>query len=450
MTVLKKTLSLLLAVCLALGSVLSAPALADGFTDVPAGAWYAADVRAVTSLGLFRGASVTDFSPDTSMTRGMFITALGRYAGVDPKAVICVGTVTGDSVNVRESPNTSAKIVVVLMKDSAVDVLGLESGWYQVRAGGSTGYVRADLLSAPCANFTDVDYGAYYGPYVQWAYSLGIIQGVSDSLFNPGASITRGQILTILSSYARANQLSLPGDLTALLFTDPNNLDLGSAATRAQAAALLHRFVTAAGGYTGYNLFGNVVHKSAAVADSYFDDACFIGNSMVTGMKQNFSLPSADFFNLDGATAAGILAYDQFPGTLSDALARRGYGKVYLMLGSNDLSQDAAKADTFYSSICALIDMVRAKQPAAIIYLISILPVSEDLRSQNINRDSVLAFNAKLMRASLDKTVYYLDAFAAFADANGCLPASACKSDGIQLLPAQYPALKDYLKTHTA
>jgi len=466
-TVLKKALSFVLAACLTLSfAALAVPASAAGFADVPVGAWYAADVQAVTSLGLFQGTSATAFSPNASMTRGMFVTALGRYAGVDPKAAACVGTVTGDGVNVREAPNTGAKVAVVLMRGSAVDVLGLENGWYQVRVGDKQGYIRADLLSARYAKFADVDYGAYYGPYVQWAFSIGIVHGISDDRFDPAGNITRGQSLSILSAYAKANCPNLPEDLTNLLFTDANNLNLGDTTTRAQAAALLHRFITAAGSpapspspsptpdtsaYTGYGLFGNVVPKSAAVSDSYFDDACFIGHSIVNGMKLYFSLPNADYYSSDGVSAGGILAYDQFPGTLADILSKRSYGKVYIMLGINEIGPGDAKANNFYNNICAVVDLIEAKQPSAVIYLISILPVSKSRSdsSENFTRDNVIAFNAKQMQASLDKNVYYLDAFGAVADANGYFPASDCAADGIHPVKAEYAVLKDYLKTHT-
>ena len=180
----KKAFSLILAACLVLALIPAAPA---------------------------RAAS------GTAMTRGMFVEALGRWAGVDPETVPCVGVVTGDSVNVREAPGTDAKIALILMKGSAVSVLGLSDGWYRVRAGNIGGCIRADLLSARCAKFTDVDYGSDCGPYVQWAFALGLVRGVSDDRFDPDGAITQSQISAILSAYARATRRNLPDDLAQTL-----------------------------------------------------------------------------------------------------------------------------------------------------------------------------------------------------------------------------------------
>lgn len=54
------------------------------FTDVPQGSWYYDAVQYVRVNGLFNGTSKTIFAPNGSMTRGMFVTVLGRMAGVAP------------------------------------------------------------------------------------------------------------------------------------------------------------------------------------------------------------------------------------------------------------------------------------------------------------------------------------------------------------------------------
>ena len=69
-------LVMLLVVVLLLGAV---PAAAfAGFADVPADAWYAPAVQTCAEKGLFQGTSPTTFSPELSVTRGMFVTVLGR------------------------------------------------------------------------------------------------------------------------------------------------------------------------------------------------------------------------------------------------------------------------------------------------------------------------------------------------------------------------------------
>lgn len=51
------------------------------------------------------------------------------------------------SVNLREQPNTSAKVLTTLKNGSTVSVMGVFSGWYKVSFNGRTGYVHPDYLT---------------------------------------------------------------------------------------------------------------------------------------------------------------------------------------------------------------------------------------------------------------------------------------------------------------
>ena len=53
---------------------------ANPFEDVKQGSWYYDAVQYVRVNGLFYGTSETAFTPDGTMTRGMFVTVLGRMA----------------------------------------------------------------------------------------------------------------------------------------------------------------------------------------------------------------------------------------------------------------------------------------------------------------------------------------------------------------------------------
>lgn len=139
-------LVMLLAVVLLLGAV---PAAAfAGFADVPADAWYAPAVQTCTERGLFQGTSPTTFSPDLSMTRGMFVTVLGRMENIDP-------------------------------------------------------------TQADASGFMDVPEDAYYAGYVGWAARSGIVAGVSDSVFEPERGISRQEICTIVHRYLVWKDVSL-------------------------------------------------------------------------------------------------------------------------------------------------------------------------------------------------------------------------------------------------
>ena len=175
------------------------------FTDVSTSDWFYDDVAFVYENGLFSGTDSRSFSPNASMTRAMLVTVLYRLEG-EP-------TVTGRS------------------------------------------------------SFTDVRSGAYYEKSVIWAAANGIVTGTDSTSFSPDAKVTREQLAAILYRYAQYRKLDTDASAKLNSFTDAGSVSayaseaLGWAvseglingasgklmpkgdATRAQVAAILHRFV---------------------------------------------------------------------------------------------------------------------------------------------------------------------------------------------------------------
>lgn len=487
----RKKLSFLLAILLMIPGL---DIQASAFSDVSPSAWYAGAVDYAVTSGLFQGTGTDTFSPDGTMTRGMFVTVLGRMAGV-PTSRTAAGRITKNYVNMRSAPSTDSEKLALLDKDTAVEVLSYTQGWYKIRWEGKTGYVRGDLMSAAIEGLTDVSYSAYYAPYVSWAFQCGIASGTTSTAFSPDAPISREDICVYLTRYCSYYGLTLPKVNAPVTFTDAAQIrnpdavqalqiagiiegrddgrfDPEASVKRCEVAALFQRYqaagvsalspTPAVSGYDGYKLFGNIPPTTSKAADSYFDDACFIGHSLVVGMKNYFSLPNADFYAVSGISASRMLTYDRFQleatdgnlqhelGTIADVLQEKSYGKIYIMLGVNELGPEEDHLNIYYSSMLQLVDIVKAAQPQADIYLISITPVSEDrsMDSANFNRENILRFNDKLQQVSLDKKVYYLDAFGAFANAEGYMPDNCVTADGIHLLASEYTQLKDLLLTH--
>ena len=176
------------------------------FTDVN-NHWAKDNMLFVVSRGLLSGTSATTFSPNTGMTRGMFVTALGRLAGVNP-----------------------------------------------------TDY-QASM-------FTDVKEDAYYAPYVNWAAKTGVVSGTTDTTFAPDTNINREQMAVIMKNYATKLGYTIPKTLEVVNFADSagisfwakeavksmqqagilagktnNCFDPAGTATRAEVATVLRRFV---------------------------------------------------------------------------------------------------------------------------------------------------------------------------------------------------------------
>jgi hypothetical protein len=474
---LKKITAALLAALMFI-SCLTVSAAAQTYTDVSSGSWYYDAVSYVTGKGLFNGTSATAFSPQSTMTRGMFVTVLGRYANVKIPGG-GTGTITKTSVNMRSEPNTGSAVVAVLDIDTTVTILSFADGWYRVSCGSNKGYVRGDLM-------TENETGAYYGPYVQWACSSGVETGATASNFMPDKDITREEICAMLYNYAKNARLDITPVTTQSVFADDslinpsyktavcamqqlgvvkgrgaNEFAPGANATRAEVAVMLNRFIENA----GYN-YSMPVPEGTAVNTGYFDDACFIGHSLIVGMETYSGLSNPDYYAVNGISAQRMLTYDGFEldsthtnesgdtmpdtGTLSDVLNESSYGKIYIMLGTNELGPEPSHLASYYSSMCSIVDTVKKTQPGAKIYLISIPPVSVSTSEESayFNLENILSFNGKLAQVALEKQVYYLNIFSLLADDEGYLPDNSCMSDGIHFLSEQYYCILGYLKTH--
>ena len=175
------------------------------FLDVDPDAWYKDAVQFVYDNGLMTGTSATEFAPDVTTTRAMIVSILARLEGV---------------------------------------------------------------TAADDAGFSDVD-DEWFAMAVNWAASVGVVNGFEDNTFRPNDAITREQLAAILCNYAAWNgedvsaraELSRYSDAAAISSwaTDvmrwavAENLISGvttdelqpqGAATRAQVAAILERFLT--------------------------------------------------------------------------------------------------------------------------------------------------------------------------------------------------------------
>lgn len=201
------------------------------FKDVSADSWYHAAVCYAYRNGLFNGTSKTEFSPAGNMTRGMFVTVLGRMAGVPAGLTGSVGVVNGSDVRIRKEPSTSSDILGLCGKYTAVQVLGSEGDWYKVQHGNITGYIRNDLLRVYDGRLSDLKEGQYYTGYVQWACLCGILSGVADSAFNADIDITREEMALILYNYASSHGINIPENNPRETFKD--NMEISGAAREA-------------------------------------------------------------------------------------------------------------------------------------------------------------------------------------------------------------------------
>ena len=178
--------------------------VSDLFSDIAPDAWYKDAIQYAYDNGLMTGVSTTEFAPEATTTRAMIVSILARLENV---------------------------------------------------------------TTAEAAGFADVDDNDWYATAVNWAANVGVVNGYEDNTFRPNTAITREQLAAILMNYAayKGEDVSNRADLAN--YTDQpstwaqeamqwavaeglisgvtaDTLQPQGAATRAQVAAILQRFLS--------------------------------------------------------------------------------------------------------------------------------------------------------------------------------------------------------------
>lgn len=163
-------------------------ATVGSFKDVPQNSWFVSAVQYVTSNSLMNGTSTTAFSPSATMSRGMLMTVLARYAGESTEG----GTVwyekgmnwaKNKGISDGSAPNrniTREQLAAMLYRyagepDGAADL---------------SAYTDAGSVSA------------YAEKAVQWCVKNGILTGKTSSTLAPKATATRAECAAMLQRFA--------------------------------------------------------------------------------------------------------------------------------------------------------------------------------------------------------------------------------------------------------
>ena len=167
------------------------PALAKDlpFADVTSADWFYNDVKYAYETGLMTGTASDAFSPEAPVTRGMVMTILARREGIRTDrytpwyAAGCEWAKANgisDGSN-PEAPVTREQLAAMLYRYAALK--------------------GRDLTAGENLNFTDAsDVFAYALPALQWATGEKILTG-SNGALNPQATATRAQLAAILHRY---------------------------------------------------------------------------------------------------------------------------------------------------------------------------------------------------------------------------------------------------------
>ena len=198
---------------------------------------------------------------------------------------------------------------------------------------------------------------------------------------------------------------------------------------------------------------GTTAIGSGQVADSYFDDAAFIGDSRTQGLQLYTGLPNATFYATQGLMVDTFFSkkFVKAGGgkiTIPDAMKNQTFKKVYIMLGVNELGWAYEKV--FIQKYGEVVDKVKELQPDAKIYVQSILPVTKAKSDGDAiyNNTKISRYNELIEQMCREKGVTYLHVADAVGLDNGALPAGSA-TDGVHLNRDYCYKWLDYLKTHT-
>ena len=163
---LKKIISAALSAVMLIGCVMvgSAAAATEGelpFTDVGPKKWFYDEVKYVYDNGLMNGVSSTIFEPNSSLSRAMFITILGRLANADK---------------------------------SETD------------------------------KFSDIKHNSWYSGYVGWAVDAGVVNGYTDGTFRPDKPLSREEMAVAVDRFINYLDCRLTSRGGMWLFNDQDKV----------------------------------------------------------------------------------------------------------------------------------------------------------------------------------------------------------------------------------
>ena len=203
---------------------------------------------------------------------------------------------------------------------------------------------------------------------------------------------------------------------------------------------------------SGYD-YSRPVPESEKKGVEYFDDAVFIGDSREEGFVLNAGLSNATSYThkglmVDTAFTSPVFTVNGEKLSATEALAKTEFKKVYLQFGTNEAGW--VYSNVFIQKYEELIDTIRQINPDALIYVQSILPVSETTSKTHefVTKSKLDEYNRLLQEMAEEKKVFYVNAAECMANSKGFLPEEAA-FDGIHLKKDYCLKWLDYLCTHT-
>lgn len=184
---------------------------------------------------------------------------------------------------------------------------------------------------------------------------------------------------------------------------------------------------------------------------SWFDDALFIGDSRTVGLSEYGNLGNAEV-----VADSGMSVYKIFKrrftlstgeeGTLEELLSQKQFGKIYLMLGINELGYSF---DATVSRYREMVEKIQELQPDALIFLEANLHIAKKKSDASpvYNNANINRFNEAVAELADGRIRFYLDVNELFDDEEGNL-ADDYTADDVHVLGIYYSDWVDWILKH--
>ena len=184
------------------------------------------------------------------------------------------------------------------------------------------------------------------------------------------------------------------------------------------------------------------------VDENYFADAVLIGDSRLVGLADYAGMAPATVYAKTSMSSFTLLdstvETDPTVATVRQGLETHQFGKVYLMVGINEMG--IGNTDYFINGYRNMLNEIMELQPNAIIIIQGIMHVTGE-RSRTdatFNNENINERNEALRELADGEKIFYLDVNPVYDDENGNLRAELT-GDQIHLYSTQYGPWKEFL-----
>ena len=186
--------------------------------------------------------------------------------------------------------------------------------------------------------------------------------------------------------------------------------------------------------------------------EEYFSDVLFLGDSRTVGFALYAKIPGATYFARTSMNVSNVFAKSPSEtadtksySDLADLLTQKKFGKIYILLGINEIGYSYSWIVNNYSSV---IEYIKLYQPDAKIIIQSNMHVTKKKSDANPNTFSnarIDELNSRLSKLANGKDVFYLGFEEIFDGADGAM-SSDYSGDGVHLYAKCYKLWRDWIK----